>query len=264
MDTIQSKDNLLIKEVKKLKEKRYRLENSEFIAEGFRFVVEALQSDFEVKAIFISEKEKERWEKYKVASYIQKETRVYWITDQILKILSSTENPQGIVAVVKIKKNHIVNSEGFYILVDKIQDPGNLGTIIRTADAAGALGVIATKGTVDVYNEKTLRSTMGSIFHIPIIESIDMSTVQELKDSGFKLIVSTLEKSESFYNVKFTDKFILTVGNEGNGISDELMALGDIRVKIPMPGNAESLNAGVAASIMMFEAVRQRLTTLYK
>lgn len=264
MDAIQSKDNSLIKEVKKLKEKRYRLENSEFIAEGFRFVIEALQSDFEVRAVFVSEKEKERWEKYNVVHYLQNGTKVFWVTDQILKLLSSTENPQGIVAVVKIKKNYIADKEGFYILVDKIQDPGNLGTIIRTADAAGALGVIATKGTVDVYNEKTLRSTMGSIFHIPVIEAIDMNIVDELKEKGFKLIVSTLEESESFYNVKFTERFVLTVGNEGNGISEELIKLGDIKVKIPMPGKAESLNVGVAASIMMFEAVRQRLTTKNK
>jgi TrmH family RNA methyltransferase len=264
LDIIQSKDNPLIKEVKKLKEKRYRIENSEFIAEGFRFVIEALQSDFEVTSVFVAEKDRERWEKYNVAHYLKKETKVFWVTDQILKLLSSTETPQGIVAVVKIKKSHIIDSEGFYILVDKIQDPGNLGTIIRTADAAGALGVIATKGTVDVYNEKTLRSTMGSIFHIPVIEAIDMNIVQELKQKGFKVIVSSLEESKSFYDVKFTDRFVLSVGNEGNGISDELINLGDIKVKIPMPGKAESLNAGVAASIMIFEAVRQRLTTASK
>lgn len=261
MDTIQSKDNPLIKEVKKLKEKRYRLENSEFIAEGFRFVLEALQSDFDVPAVFVSEKDRHRWDKYEVVHYLQKGTKVFWVTDQILKQLSSTETPQGIAAVVKIKENHIVDSHGFYILVDRIQDPGNLGTIIRTADAAGALGVICTKGTVDIYNEKTLRSTMGSIFHIPVIEAKDISIVHELKQKGFKLLVSSLEESENFYHIKFTDRFVLAVGNEGNGISDELIDLGDIRVKIPMPGEAESLNAAVAASIMMFEAVRQRLTT---
>jgi TrmH family RNA methyltransferase len=164
--------------------------------------------------------------------------------------------------VVEQKEFHMEAKDGFYMLTDKLQDPGNVGTIIRSAHAAGAAGVIFTKGTVDIYNEKTLRSTMGSVFNIPIIEDVDLSFVDFLKSKGFKLVVSSLEDSENFYDVDLTQNVIIAVGNEGSGISQEIYRLGDIRVKIPMPGNAESLNAGAAASIMLFEAVRQKLTTV--
>jgi TrmH family RNA methyltransferase len=147
--------------------------------------------------------------------------------------------------------------DGFYILADRIQDPGNMGTIIRTAHAAGASGVITTEGTVDIYNEKTMRSTMGSIFHIKVIEDSDLKIIKELKNRGFKLVVSTLDTDKNFFDVSLKDNVIIAVGNEGNGISDRVQSIADIKVKIPMPGGAESLNVGVAASIMVFEKVRQ-------
>jgi len=150
--------------------------------------------------------------------------------------------------------------KGTYILIDKVQDPGNLGTIVRTAHAAGCSGVILTKGTVDLYNEKTLRSTMGSIFNISIIEDYDLSFTRNLKSQGYKLVCSSLDTEYNFYDINFSEKLIITVGNEGNGISEEIFNISDIKVKIPMPGGAESLNAAVAASIMIYEGVRQSLS----
>lgn len=260
METIQSKDNLLIKDIKKLKEKKYRNEGSKFLIEGFRFVCEALESDFEVPLVFISENAKDRWNNFNVKSKLQKDTKVYSVTEQILKSISSTDNPQGIVAVVNNKSISLENEQGFYILVDKVQDPGNMGTIVRTAHAAGALGVLITKGTVDTYNEKTLRSTMGSIFHIPIIQDDNLEQVQFLRSKGFKLVVSSLDTESNFYDVDLKGKTIIAVGNEGSGISKEISDVSDIKIKIPMPGGAESLNVSVAASIMMFEVVRQNLS----
>lgn len=261
METIQSKDNALVKETKKLKEKRYRVEKSQFLIEGFRFVEEALKSSYKVSEIFLSDEAVSKWYSFEMEAKLQKYTKVYIVKNSVLQLLSSTETPQGIVAVVNNRDVEIVDKEGFYILVDRIQDPGNMGTIIRTAHAAGAIGVIVTKGTVDVYNEKTLRSTMGSIFNIPVIEDKNLNLVDILRKKGFKLVVSSLSKSENFYEVNLTGKIIIAVGNEGGGISEELYNMGDLKVKIPMPGNAESLNVSVAASIMMFEAVRQKLTT---
>lgn len=260
MEKIESKDNSTLKEAKKLKDKRHRVEENKFLVEGFRFVSEALASSFEVISIFISDVHSERWENYKIEEKLQKDTKVYWVKDKILSSLCSTDTPQGIVAVVNNKKIEIKNSRGFYILVDKVQDPGNMGTIIRTAHAAGALGVIITSGTVDVYNEKTLRATMGSIFNIPIIEVKNLEEVIELKKNGFKIVVSSLDTNKNFYEVDLKNKVIIAVGNEGNGISEEVMGICDEKVKIPMPGNAESLNVAIAASIMMFEAVRQNIT----
>jgi len=193
-----------------------------------------------------------------VKNKLQANTKVYSITDSLFKSICDTENPQGIIAVVKNKPVEIKYDHGFYMLADKVQDPGNMGTIIRTAHAAGALGVIITKGTVDIYNEKTLRSTMGSIFKIPVIEDKDLSLVQKLRNGGFKLVTSSLDTDKNFYDIDLKEKVIISVGNEGNGISDEVYELSDLKIKIPMPGGAESLNAAVAASIMMYEVVRQK------
>lgn len=265
MEVIKSKENNLIKEIKKLKEKKYRDLDKSFLIEGFRFVEEALKSNFEVKYVFICERQKEKFEKLGFENLIDKNTKCFIVSDSVLNSICSTETPQGVVAVVRNKISDIQIKNGFYILIDKVQDPGNMGTIIRSANASGALGVIITKGTVDTYNSKTLRSTMGSIFKIPIIfEDSNFNIIKELKENKFKLITSSLNTNYNFYDVDLTDRVIIAVGNEGNGISKEIFELGDISVKIPMPGNAESLNVGVAASIMMFEAVRQIKTSEIK
>ena len=255
MDFIESKDNKLIKEIRKLSEKKYRQKNKQFLVEGFRFVSEALHSDFEVAYIFISKEKQEKLDLYDIEKYISENTKMILVSESVLKSICDTQEPQGIVAVVNYQNFAIKDEEGFYVLCDEVQDPGNMGTIIRSAHAANALGVIVTKGVVDIYNQKTLRATMGSIFHVPIIETFE--TVIQLKKQGFKLLVSSLRAKDNFYDVDLTGKLIITVGNEGNGVSTEVQDLADLLVKIPMPGKAESLNAGVAASIMMFERVRQ-------
>lgn len=258
MEHIQSKDNLLIKDTKKLKEKKYRINSNMFLVEGFRFVEEALNSNFEVVNIFLNVSGEEKYENSCMKDKLQTNTKVYSVSDSIFKGVCDTDNPQGILAVVRSIPVEIKYDHGFYMLADKIQDPGNMGTIIRTAHAAGALGVIITKGTVDIYNDKTLRSTMGSIFNIPVIYDKDLSLVQKLRSDGFKLITSSLDTDKNFYDVDLKQKVIISVGNEGNGISAEVYNICDLKIKIPMPGGAESLNAAVAASIMMYEVVRQK------
>ena len=258
MEIIRSNENSIIKEIKKLKEKKHRIEKKQFIVEGFRFVMEALQSSFEVPMIFVSDSAEGRWESFNVEAMLQKGTKVYWVTEGVLKTICSTDTPQGIAAVVNNKTKTLEDKHGAYVLVDRLQDPGNLGTIIRTAHAAGALGVIATKGTVDAYNEKTLRSTMGSIFNIPVIEDKDLAIVKGLKEKGFKLVVSSLNTDKNFYEADLKGKVIICVGSEATGASEEIYALSDIKVKIPMPGGAESLNAAIAGAIMIYETVRQR------
>ena len=185
--------------------------------------------------------------------------KIYQMRNDLFSQLSSTENTQGVIAVSNIN-NSINDINGdFYLLCDKVQDPGNLGTIIRTAHAAGVNAIILTKGTVDIYNDKTIRSTMGSIFYTPIIYDNDLSLLKKLKDEGFSLVATSLEESKNFFDEDLSGKVILSVGNEGNGISEEIFALADKKVKIPMPGGAESLNVGIATSIILFEKVRQSL-----
>ncbi|WP_294358122.1 RNA methyltransferase [uncultured Clostridium sp.] len=258
MNVITSKDNSIIKEIKKLKDRKVRSAKGEFIVEGFRFVEEALKSDYEVKTLIIEESVEGKLSSYNIDKYLDSINTIY-VTKSIMKLLASTETPQGVLAVVKNKDIELVDDDGFYIFCDKVQDPGNLGTIIRTAHASGALGVILRKGTVDLYNDKTLRSTMGSIFNVPVVyDNDDLDTILSLKNNGFKVISSSLDTDYNFYDIDLTGKCIIVVGNEGNGISSEIFAISDEKFKIPMPGGAESLNVGIATSVIAFEAVRQR------
>lgn len=258
LNKIESKDNAILKEIKKLHKKKYRNETGRFLVEGFRFVEEALISTFNVPYVFVNENVIDKYKNNKIEEILQKECKVYCVKENIFKDLCETVTPQGILAVVENKAVEFEDKVGFYVLVDKVQDPGNMGTIIRTAHASGALGIITTRGTVDIYNDKTLRSTMGSIFNVPIKEDSDLKIIDNLKNKGFKFVVSSLDTNNNFYDIDLTGKVIIAVGNEGNGISEEVYQLCDDKVKIPMPGGAESLNVAVSASIMMYEAVRQK------
>ncbi|SUY46989.1 rRNA methylase [Clostridium putrefaciens] len=256
MNLIESKNNPLIKEVKKLHEKKYRLLMGKFIVEGLRFVGEALTQGDLVDSLFISRSYVDKYN-HLLDNNLINGKNIFIVEDNIFKSLCYTESPQGIISVCNITKEKINITDGFYILVDKVQDPGNLGTIIRSAHASGAKAVILTKGTVDLYNSKVLRSTMGSIFYIPIIEDDKFEYINSLKDKGFKFLVSSLDTDKNFYDIDLTKNLVICVGNEGNGISEEIYKLSDIKAKIPMPGGAESLNVSIAASIMMFEVIRQ-------
>ena len=167
------------------------------------------------------------------------------------------------MAVVKLHISNLedvlVDSNNFLVLLDRLQDPGNMGTIIRTADALGANGVVITRGSVDMFNPKTIRSTMGSIFHIPLVYYDDINdALMELKEKNIKIMSTSLESSVPCYEVDFTKDFALVIGNEASGISKEVLDNSDTLIRIPMVGRAESLNAGVASGIVMYEASRQR------
>ena len=257
MIVIESKDNTLFKYTKKLKERKHRAKENKYIIEGFRLVQEAFKARCNIEYIIINEGGKGKLEDY-LSQYINN-VKIYEMKNELFSQLTSTENTQGIIAIANINNSiSSVNGE-FYLLCDKVQDPGNLGTIIRTAHAAGVNAIILTKGTVDIYNDKTIRSTMGSIFYIPIIYDNDLSLLKKLKSEGFSLVATSLEESKNFFEEDLSGKVILSVGNEGNGISEEIFELADKKVKIPMPGGAESLNVGVATSIILFEKVRQSL-----
>ena len=153
-----------------------------------------------------------------------------------------------------------MNDNGFYIIADKVNDPGNLGTIIRTADAANVTAVFITKGSVSVYNDKVLRATMGSVFHIPVIEDVDIfEMIQFLKENNIKIYAAHLKGVKTPYELNLKDFSVaFLIGNEANGLDDEVSDCADEFIKIPILGKAESLNASVAASVLMYEVVRQR------
>lgn len=252
---IESKDNSLYKEVKKLKERKGRNKSSKYIIEGFRLIEEAFKAGISVEYIFFSGNE-EKLNEY--VGEFASGMKIYKLRDDLLRELCSTEKPQGIVAVVGMKKVDMNFEGSFYLLCDKLQDPGNLGTIIRTAHAAGVDGIILTKGTVDIYNDKTIRSTMGSLFHVPIIYDDDTNSItKSLIEKGFSLLATSLDGDKDFFKEDLTGKIIISVGNEGNGVSEEIYNLSNKKVKVPMPGGAESLNVAIATSIILYEKVRQ-------
>ncbi len=254
---IESKDNKLYKELKKLKSKRYRLMYNRYLIEGLRFAHEAVKSEVKIFRLILTE---EFYIKHQGELEIFKGTDIIILKENLFNELSDTEKPQGIIAEVELIKIKPEIKDGMFVLVDRIQDPGNLGTIIRTSEAVGALGVICTKGTVDYLNEKVLRSTMGSVFRMPIIiEEEEMTFTRFLKGEGFKLLGTSLQTDNSIYHCDLSGKIVICIGNEGSGIGSEVLDLCDMRAIIPMPGKAESLNAAVAASVIIFEALRQRL-----
>ncbi|MDM0495958.1 RNA methyltransferase [Clostridium perfringens] len=251
---IESKNNNLFKEIKKLKEKKHRIKSNKYLIEGLRFVEEAIKSKVSIDSIIFTESFKEK--NPDLFLKINENIKLIQMNEALLKQLCSTENPQGIVGVINMQNKELKSGE-LVVLVDKVQDPGNMGTIIRTAHAAGAAGIVMTKGTVDIYNDKTLRSTMGSIFYVPIVEDDSLDFVKSLKKEGYKLVVSSLQGKNNFFEENLQGKVMIAVGNEGNGVSDEVYDIADIKVKIPMPGEAESLNVAVATSIMIYEKIRQ-------
>ncbi len=193
----------------------------------------------------------------------EKGISAYKISKKAFELLTSVETPQGVLAVVRKPKyflGDILKSRNPLLVVCAgIQDPGNLGTIIRSADAAGASGILLSKGTVELYNQKVIRATMGSLFHVPILEIQETEKeLKEIKARGIKLIAADSSGKKDHWASDFSGPTAVLIGNEGTGLPDEILKLCDEVVRVPMPGKAESLNAAMAASIILYEALRQR------
>lgn len=258
---IDSSQNKTIKLISSLKAKKDRDKLGLFVAEGLRFVAE-IPDDYEIMLYAVSESFEAEFD----LAVFEKRAIVHVVADKLFKEISDTTNPQGILAVIKQKKNSIERvidnsgENGFFIIAEELNDPGNLGTIVRTADACGCNGVFLSKGSVDVYNPKVLRSTMGSVFHLPIISDVDIEEcVQKLKAKGSTIYASHLKGQKYPYSLNLIKGCSFILGNEARGLSDKVANLADEYVKIPMPGKAESLNASIAAGVLMYEVVRQRL-----
>lgn len=251
-----SKDNKLIKLARKLKSRKYRDKENLFIAEGLRFVESSIESNF-AKYILYSEKI------YSTNGYervIENSDNIFEVSNEILMDLCETENPQGVIAIC-YKKDYKIESilNGLIVILDGIQDPGNLGTIIRTCDASGVSGIVVLKGTVDVYNPKVLRSTMGSIFNIPIVFENDFKEAAKIiLDNGYSILASSLDGEKNLYEYRFSSKTAVILGNEANGVKNENMAFATDKIIIPMEGKSESLNVAIANAIITYEALRQR------
>jgi len=261
MQLIESSRNKTIKYILSLKNKTNRKKQRSFLIEGFRFVREALLSGIGIEIICFSMESDDEYRK-EIQTLTSKEIKYIVVPPALFARLSETDTPQGILAVVDIPEKSLFSlyREGFRgVLLDSVQDPGNAGTIIRSAHAFGFDAVIATKGTVDIYNGKVLRSTAGSVFHIPVVDvAEDEEVFRFCKEHDIRIIATGLNEGKPCYECDLGRNFLLAIGNEGRGISEKIKQISSASVYIPMPGGAESLNAGVAASIIMYESNRQR------
>lgn len=253
---ITSTSNEQIKKLIQLKEKsKVRKTTGTFTVEGKKMFVEIPAED--LVSVYVSETFlKENGE-------LVKDKKYQIVSDQVFKKISDTVTPQGIVAVVKQKSysiDYIIekrNKEKSCIVVlDRLQDPGNMGTIVRTGEAAGISGIIMSKDSADIYNPKVIRSTMGSIFRVPFSIVDDLAAaVDTLKDNGITTYAAHL-KGELYNSGSLTKDCALLIGNEARGLSEKISAKADKLIKIPMHGKVESLNAAVATAILMYEAAR--------
>ena len=264
MICITSSSNSKIKDIKSLYKKKERWNKGIFIIEGIKVVEECINNNYPLEDIIYSDELLKIRGGEELFEKIRNYNNLINIPSKLFKEISDTETPQWIIATAKFKRNSIEeiqkNKNPFILLLEKIQDPGNMGTIIRTADAFNIDGVAITPGSVDVYNPKVVRSTMGSIFRTPIYHiSNKLEFIEKLKNQKYKIYSTSLEAEKYIHEMDFSGASIILIGNESRGVSTSMSSLADELIKIPIPGGAESLNAGIASSIIMYEAMRQRI-----
>ena len=254
---ITSTSNQLIKNLLQLQKKsKVRKEQGIFVVEGVRMFREA-PADWIIKTYVSQEFLK------KEEASVLKGRKYEIVEDRVFKTMSDTMTPQGILAVVKQPSNSLEMlldaPAPFFMVLENIQDPGNLGTILRTAEGAGVTGILMSRDTVDIFNPKTIRSTMGSVYRVPFLYVEDIcETVRELKNKGICTYAAHLKGTGSYDEQDYTKGTAFLIGNEGNGLTDQLADLADTYIRIPMYGQLESLNAAVASAVLMYETQRQR------
>ncbi len=261
MQVITSKDNEMIKNIRKLKDKKYRDTANQYMVEGIKLIEEAIQEGAKIDKIVVCEEcVKDNTLEQNLLYEIAKHDCIY-VSEKIFATLTDVSTPQGILAVInkESSEDSIDYNQEMIVILDGIQDPGNLGTILRTVDSVGLNQIIVSSHTADAYNPKVVRSTMGAIFRVKVIESTNLvQTIKNIKKHRFKILATSLQTEKSIFDVEYNKKAII-IGNEANGVTDEILAVSDIQAKIPMLGKTESLNASVATGVILYEYVRQKM-----
>lgn len=258
---IESKLNGRIKKIQKLKKNaRFRRQEKTFIAEGIKMVEEAARND-SLLAVYVSEDAREEY----VSRIFHKikGSLIEWVSSPVFQEISDTASPQGVLALVRMPeyKREILVSEkdAAFVCLEDIQDPGNLGTIMRTAEGAGMSAVVMSKGCVDLFNPKVVRATMGAMYRVPFYVTDDMTTeVERLRAEGFSMYAARLDADKDYTEYTYEGKTGLLIGNEANGLKPETSEMADQGIRIPMEGELESLNAAVSAALLMYEVHRKR------
>ena len=256
---ITSKDNETIKHIKRLKDKKNRDEYNEFIIEGIKMIDEALKENAKIKSIIICDDCKNQNIIPSDLMYEIAKLNCIYVSEKVFNTITDVINPQGIMAVLEKPQNTentIDYTASNFLILDNIQDPGNMGTILRTADSLGLNQIIVSKGSADIYNLKVVRSTMGAIFRVKVIETENLvKTIKTMKKHKINVYATDLRTDKSIYSVDY-NKSAIVIGNEANGVSNDVLQEATEKIKIPMLGKTESLNAAVATSIILYEAFR--------
>ncbi|MDS1030795.1 RNA methyltransferase [Bacillota bacterium LX-D] len=258
---ITSRHNHYIKLVKNLEKRKFREETGLFVLEGFRSLQEAMETKYKLEAILLTPSAYVKLQSDDYYQNLEERTRLFIVEEKIFNDLAQTQTPQGILIIAQkrvYKLDHMLDSGKLVVVADGIQDPGNLGTIIRTMAAAGAGGLLLTGGSVDVYNPKVLRSTMGGIFYLPFVVEDTEGIIKAIENYDYNLVVADINGRQKYYEIDLSGKVALVIGNENHGPADIFLQRASSIIKIPMPGGVESLNASVAAAILIYETVRQK------
>ncbi len=282
---LTSANNKRIKDLQKLSKKKYRKQFGLFVIEGFRFVESAIDKGVKIKEVYhssnfvsmsyadeliiqigddVETSADDMSKQQKLLSRLDDSVTIYEIADDLFQKISDTVSNQGILAVVEMSENidyEVTNTNELLdmqvpeisLIIDRVQDAGNLGTIIRTSESAGIKDIFILKGTVDLYSSKVLRSTMGAIFDINFHFVTQEQIIEYTKRNGINMIVTTPHTDKMYYDIELQNPIALVVGNEGNGVSDGLMSEADEKVKIPIFGRSESLNVSIATAIVMYD-----------
>ncbi len=258
-DVISSRANARVKQLRAAFLGQARLSGGMVAIEGEHLLEEALRSGMVLKTVFVSERRE-------VPEMVPRGVEVMWLTEEVFGSVVETQSPQGIAALMVppvFRLDDVMGGGGAAALIRVaagLQDPGNMGTLVRSAEAFGATGILTTPGTVSAWNQKALRASVGSVFRVPVV-SVTASELREVKGRGVRLIAAVGAGGlgvKVVQEMDFTGACAVMIGNEGAGLGAEWMELSDARVTIPCPGDVESLNAAVAGSLLLYEASRQR------
>jgi TrmH family RNA methyltransferase len=258
--TVSSPQNQQVKDLRKAFSKGELTDDGHAAIESVRIVEEAIRSGLKFRTVFFSESGKARADRLlpQLGSHVE----TLLLPDEVFASAVDTETPQGVAALVKVKAHQLEDlfrvSEPMIVVVAGVQDPGNLGTILRSAEAFGAVGVVVTEGTVSPFNSKSVRASAGSIFRLPVIKALAREIVPVLANKGLRLLGTTSHKGTPLPEADCRGAIAICIGNEGAGLPKELLAKVSANIVIPHSARVESLNAGVAASIVLYEAARQR------
>ncbi|MDR3156733.1 MAG: RNA methyltransferase [Lactobacillales bacterium] len=243
--------NEQLKKWKKLQTKKGRLASQQYLIEGFHLVEEAFKTHQQIEAVLYTKHGKEKWNSF--LHPFEKSQKVL-VSDEVMKKISTLPNPQGIAAVLNLKTDSQLplNLSGSWLLLDQVQDPGNVGTMIRSAAALGWTGIILGEGSADLYQSKVLRAMQGSHFYMKIFQGDLQDWIPQLKKQGFKIYGTDINKNATpIFEVEKTSNLAIILGNEGSGVNANLLKMTDKNIYIPLSAHTESLNVSIAAGILM-------------